>query len=169
MRIQLLAGVLFVVALVVSSAGCARFQSVISTNPDGLRVFSWVSEWNGVLTACALLPPDGRGLVGTLAGDQTSPDDPVWLVGADGRRLSVVWPAGFHPSFSPTIALVDDMGGPWRTKATWWPCPTSTRTRPLARLTILMSLRAGSMRDAIGSWTNRAPPERPGGTQPPAS
>ena len=82
-------------------------RSVISSGPDGLRTFTWVDP--STPPACLAF-----GLVhpvsGLLRGDVDDPQEPVWLEGQAGTRLSVVWPAGFTVAFEPHAVLRDDGG-----------------------------------------------------------
>jgi hypothetical protein len=82
--------------------------SVITTNPDGLRVYSWVSEWRGVLMSCG--GNIRTGLKARLEGRSDDTTESVWLRANDGRKLSVVWPAGFTVSFDPDAVLWNDRG-----------------------------------------------------------
>jgi hypothetical protein len=56
-------------------------------------------------TAAAAVNP----VSGTLRGNQGQLE-PVWLEDVNGRRLSVVWPAGFTVRFEPEIVLYDERG-----------------------------------------------------------
>jgi hypothetical protein len=101
------------IAFAFAVAGCSILQasphSVISTGPDGLRTFTWFTESNGMHFACAafaLVDP----VRGTLHGDASDPQEPIWIENAAGRRLSVVWPAGFTVTFEPDAVLRDDRG-----------------------------------------------------------
>ena len=84
-------------------------HSVITTDRDGLRTFSVVTELGGdpvVCPAFGLVDP----VAGSLQGDPAGRPDTVWLEGKDGRHLSVVWPGGFTVRFEPDVTLVDDHG-----------------------------------------------------------
>lgn len=90
--------VFLLVALLV--AACAA-HSVISTGPDGFRTFAVVrSNPDGSPVACAAFARTNpvAGILEVQAGAR----EPVWLRADDGRRLSVVWPAGFTVRFDPT-------------------------------------------------------------------
>jgi hypothetical protein len=83
-------------------------HSVVSTGPDGLRTFTIAGAEGGQPILCTLgkpIPP----VTGRLGGQAGAPD-PAWLVAADGRRLIVVWPAGFSVRFDPEVHLFDDRG-----------------------------------------------------------
>lgn len=92
------------VALLV--AACA-VRPVISTGPDGFRIFAVVrSNADGSSVACAAF-----GLANPVAGildGQAGAREPVWLRADDGRHLSVVWPAGFTLRFEPDAAIYTD-------------------------------------------------------------
>ena len=68
-----------------------------------------MTEKDGIPVACAAF-----GLVdpvhGTLHGNPADPLEPIWIVASDGRRLSVVWPAGFTVAFEPDAILRDEKG-----------------------------------------------------------
>ena len=99
--------------LAAALAGCSFPQpaprSVISTGPNGLRTFSWVTEVDGSPLVCPAF-----GLVhpvsGILRGDPDDRQEPIWLEGNAGTRLSVVWPAAFTVSFEPDVVLRDESG-----------------------------------------------------------
>ena len=101
-------------ALVVLTVGVAFIdskafrppKSVITTNESGLRVYSWVSEWQGVLMDC--LGSLSSGVRGQLGGDPADPGR-IWLTAADGGRLEVVWPAGFSVTFEPRAVLRNEL------------------------------------------------------------
>lgn len=93
--------------------GCAPSESVppgvIGIGPDGLRVFTWPTEQDGAPLACpsyAVAHP----VSGILRGDADDPQEPIWLEGQAGTRVSVVWPAGFTVSFEPDAVLRDERG-----------------------------------------------------------
>jgi hypothetical protein len=102
-----------VLLVLVTAAACTSVgeqpHSVITTDRDGLRTFSVITELDGnpvVCPAFGLVDP----VTGNLQGDPAGRSDTVWLVGPDGRHLSVVWPGGFAVRFEPTVALIDDHG-----------------------------------------------------------
>jgi hypothetical protein len=102
--------VLLVAALVAYTLlGSLSFvRSVITTGPDGLRTFTIGRASDGGEILCNTgkpIPP----LTGTPDGQAGAPD-PVWLLAADGRRLVVVWPAGFSVRFDPAARLFNDLG-----------------------------------------------------------
>jgi hypothetical protein len=99
--------------VVVLAAGCSDSgparHSVISTGPDGLRTFTVITEIDGnpvVCPAFGLTDP----VVGILRGELGGRPEPVWLEGAGGSHLSVVWPGGFTVRFDPAAALVNEHG-----------------------------------------------------------
>lgn len=102
---------LAILAAVAIVAGCSMFQpptrSTISTDPDGLRTFTWASERDGgpvLCTAAAALHP----VSGIFRGDPNDPQEPVWLEGQAETRLSIVWPAGFTVTFEPEAVMRDE-------------------------------------------------------------
>jgi hypothetical protein len=105
--------ILVVAGLVASMAGCSVIHptphSTINTGPDGLRTFTWVSDVNRTPLLCnaaaSVDPVDG-----ILRGDPDDTLEPIWIEDAVGRRLSVVWPAGFTVTFEPAAVLRDDRG-----------------------------------------------------------
>ncbi len=84
--------------------GCSVSPGGVTTGPDGLRVFGWHGP-PVLCTAAAAVNP----VTGMLRGGQGEPE-PVWLEDAAGRRLSVVWPAGFSVRFEPDAVLYDERG-----------------------------------------------------------
>jgi hypothetical protein len=48
-------------------------------------------------------------VIGTLGG-RLGAQEPVWIVTADDRALSIVWPTGFIAKFEPAAALYNDRG-----------------------------------------------------------
>lgn len=84
-------------------AGCGSGTSTINTASDGLRTFTWPHDV--LCPAFAVIPP----VEGVLRG-QEGAREPVWLETPDGRRLSIVWPAGFTVVFDPTAELRDNTG-----------------------------------------------------------
>ena len=87
-------------------AACTR--SEIQTGRDGLRTFTIVEEIGGSPVLCPLgapIPP----LSGMLAGDPNDRER-VWLVVENGRRVSIVWPAGFRAGFEPAAVLYNESG-----------------------------------------------------------
>ena len=102
-----------IVLLVLLTSACAaaggQSHSVITTDRDGLRTFSVITEQDGnpvVCPAFGLVDP----VAGNLEGDPAGRPDPVWLQGPGGRHLSVIWPGGFTVRFEPTVTLIDDHG-----------------------------------------------------------
>ena len=95
--------VLVVATLLASGCRSTAPVSTITTQPDGLRTFSWTGE------VLCTLGKAVRPVTGVLRG-QRGAEDPVWLERPDGRRLSVIWPAGFSVAFSPAAELRDDNG-----------------------------------------------------------
>ena len=97
----------------VIAVGCGTTQpplSEIRSGPDGLRTFTWTLEAGGVPILCnasAALSP----LTGILRGDAAASAQPVWLEAESGRRLSIIWPAGFAVQFEPRAALRNEVGG----------------------------------------------------------
>jgi hypothetical protein len=105
-RLARSAAAIWLVAVLV--AACAA-QSVISTGPDGLRTFAVIrSNPDGSPVACAAFARTNP-VTGILEG-QAGAREPVWLRAADGRDLSVVWPAGFTVRFEPAAAVYTDRG-----------------------------------------------------------
>lgn len=51
----------------------------------------------------------GVGLDATLHGE-TGDGRIAWLVTAEGGRLDVVWPAGYHARFAPRLEVLDESG-----------------------------------------------------------
>jgi hypothetical protein len=96
------AAAISLVALLV--AACAA-HSVISSGPDGFRTFAVVSGASVACPAFARTNP----VAGILEGQAGAPE-PVWLRAADGRHLSVVWPAGFTDRFDPAAAVYTARG-----------------------------------------------------------
>jgi hypothetical protein len=101
------------VALAVSlAAACAATRpplSVIQSGPDGLRTFTWVREAGGAPVLCnaaAAVNP----VTGVLRGDPAASAQPLWLETGSGRRMSVVWPAGFTVRFEPDATLRNENG-----------------------------------------------------------
>jgi hypothetical protein len=47
---------------------------------------------------------------GRLDGSAAELEDPVWLVAADGTRMSIIWPTGFVAQFDPDLTLRTDAG-----------------------------------------------------------
>lgn len=60
---------------------------------------------------CVACPAFARTnpVAGILEG-QAVAREPVWIRAADGRDLSVVWPAGFTVRFEPAAAVYTDRG-----------------------------------------------------------
>jgi hypothetical protein len=75
----------------------------ISTQPDGLRTFTWYQD---VLCNLSRTIP---GVAGVLRGEQGA-REPVWLEGPTGQHWSVVWPAGFTVAFVPDAELRNENG-----------------------------------------------------------
>ena len=91
-------------------AASPEFRSQVTTGPDGLRLFTWIREQDGIPAACpgfALADP----VRGTFEGEAGAPE-PAWILADDGRRLSVIWPAGFTVRFEPLAALYNELGEP---------------------------------------------------------
>jgi hypothetical protein len=97
-----------VVGFLFVATACAAQKSVIETGPDGLRTFSIVTERDGVLVTCGAMAVEPH-VTGSLAGDPAG-REPVWVVGPNEVRWSVVWPAGFHVTFAPEALLHDPTG-----------------------------------------------------------
>lgn len=109
MKIRLrLTGLLLAVTL----AGCGLQEPEPSSSETGgvpLRTFAWLAGQDGQPAGCrafALVHP----VSGILRGDPNDPQEPVWLEGQFGTRLSIVWPAGFTATFEPGVVLRDDGG-----------------------------------------------------------
>lgn len=97
---------LLILALATLLAGGCRSTapvSTITTQPDGLRTFSWPDE------VLCTLGKAVQPVTGVLRGQQGA-QDPVWLESPDGQHLSVIWPAGFSVAFAPAAALRDEKG-----------------------------------------------------------
>lgn len=98
--------------LLLAIQGCSLLNpaehSRITTGPDGFRTFNPVLEVGGTPMLCPLF-----GLVdpvhGKLAG-QEGEREPAWLETDEGRRLSVVFPAGFFVRFEPMVTLYSNLG-----------------------------------------------------------
>lgn len=84
-------------------AGCGLVGN-IRTGEDGLRTFDWGAPFSGCPAFAAVRP-----VTGTLRGGEGE-REPVWLEAADGRRLSIVWPAGYRVDFAPGATLYDERG-----------------------------------------------------------
>jgi hypothetical protein len=91
-------------------AACASgmAHSEIRTGPDGLRTFTVIRQVEGTPVVCTA-PLYSNPVRGTLQGEQGA-REPVWLLDAGGRHLSVVWPEGFSLVFGPDAALFTDKG-----------------------------------------------------------
>jgi hypothetical protein len=91
--------------LVVCLAALAGCGIRMQTGVGGLRTYVMNHAQNVLCHAAGDLNP----LTGVLAG---SPDDPerVWLVGRDGRRISIAWPEGFSVEFAPDTVLRNERG-----------------------------------------------------------
>jgi hypothetical protein len=76
--------------------------SEIRTDAIGLRTYTWLSEWNGIMAACR--GSLDRGLTAELRFARDTAE-PLWLEPAPGRRASVIWPAGTRVEFEPEPAL----------------------------------------------------------------
>lgn len=66
------------------------------------------TEAGVMCNAGAALPP----VVGVLQADPSDSAWPVWLRGADGRRMYIRWPRGFSVRFDAGPALLDETGVP---------------------------------------------------------
>ena len=77
--------------------GCGGTGTRTSRGPDGL--LTWASDTASCQVARHPDPP-----IGTLQGTAGDPER-VWVVAPDGRRLSIVWPAGFTVRFEPEAVL----------------------------------------------------------------
>jgi hypothetical protein len=90
--------------------GCthAPARSVIQLQADGLRTFTVVREIDGAQIVC---PAFGltEPLSGVLRGDPSATQEKL-ILDVKGRRVSVVWPAGFSLRFVPQAVLFDDHG-----------------------------------------------------------
>lgn len=99
-------------AVGVALAGCSLVQpshSVITRDADGMRTFTVIREAGGHPVACAAFGvPDP--VTGTLEGDRDAIGDTVWLRSQEGGQVFVVWPAGFHVGFEPSVTLHDETG-----------------------------------------------------------
>lgn len=75
---------------------------------EPIRTFALYTPTAGSALACPayLISPN---ISGALAGEPGDPEH-VWLVGPSGRRISVVWPAGFSLFFKPEATLYDGSG-----------------------------------------------------------
>jgi hypothetical protein len=104
--------VLVLLATLSVFAGCSILHGpddAPSRDPGALRTFVWDAGTDEFPVACpayALVDP----LDGHLRGDPEDPVEPIWIEDAGGRRLSVIWPAGFTVSFEPDAVLRDDRG-----------------------------------------------------------
>jgi len=85
------------------ACGLGSEFSQIVTSPNGLKTFTWSATHDGIPISCGA--PATTGLTGTLAGSATDPER-LWLITQEGRRVSVVWPAGFEAVFSPKPRLI---------------------------------------------------------------
>lgn len=97
-----------VVASVLLGCDFSGPRSQITTAPDGLRTFTFITEFQGSPVACPAF-----GLVDPVHGTleaQLGTLEPVWLRAEDGRQLSVVWPAGYLVRFEPSAALYNELG-----------------------------------------------------------
>ncbi len=105
------AAAVVLVALILAgcSSGPTFTRSEIGTGPDGLRTFTWPSESDGGHRLCTL-GAAVHPVSGVLRGDRDDSQEPVWLEGHAGTRLSIVWPAGFTVSFEPEAVLRDEAG-----------------------------------------------------------
>jgi hypothetical protein len=63
---------------------------------------------SGGLCTGTSVPP----FVVVLEGDPSDRAWPVWLRAEDGRRIYIVWPAGFSVRFDPDAILLDETGAP---------------------------------------------------------
>ena len=103
------ATVFLLVLLTLACAAVPRQHSVITTDGNGLRTFSVVTELDGnpvVCPAFGLVDP----VSGIFQGNPAGRPDRVWLERPEGERLSVVWPGGFTVRFDPVVALLDEHG-----------------------------------------------------------
>ncbi|HEY7598367.1 MAG TPA: hypothetical protein VH741_00450 [Candidatus Limnocylindrales bacterium] len=92
---------------VIGCSPAAWPASEISTDATGLRTYTWVAEWDGVLAGCGDVMSEG--LRGVFEGSAEDPREPVWIV-TPGGRVSVVWPAGFRAAFAAGAQLYDPAG-----------------------------------------------------------
>jgi hypothetical protein len=107
--VVVLAALVLLVVLACAIPPAAGPRSEIVTGDDGFRSFTWFKEVQGTPVACPAF-----GLVdpvrGTLAAAEADAREPILIRTADGRDLSVVWPAGFFVRFEPLAALYNDLG-----------------------------------------------------------
>ena len=93
--------------------GCAPSPSeppgVIGIGADRLRTFTWPADQDGAPVACPAFAA-AHPVSGILRGVAGDPQEPIWLEGQSGTRLSIVWPAGFTASFEPDAVLRDEGG-----------------------------------------------------------
>jgi hypothetical protein len=93
-------------------AGCGLQEPEPSSSVSGgvpLRTFAWRAEQDGGPVGCPAFAA-AHPVSGVLRGDPNDPQEPVWLEGQSGTRLSIVWPAGFTASFEPGAVLRDEGG-----------------------------------------------------------
>ena len=99
--------------LAATLVGCAPSESVppgvIGTGPDRLRTFTWMTSLDGGPVGCPAFAA-AHPVSGILRGDADDPQEPIWLEGQAGTRLSIVWPAGFTASFEPDAVVRDERG-----------------------------------------------------------
>jgi hypothetical protein len=62
---------------------------------------------NGVERGCDAIGVEDP-VTGAFEGDAADPREPVWLRAPDGRRISIVWPAGFTVRFTPAARLLNE-------------------------------------------------------------
>src|SRR5450759_4576960 len=89
--------------LTLLASGCHQSASTTSTEPSGLRTFTWAHD-----VLCSLAAAT-RPVTGVLRG-QPGAKEPVWIEDPAGRHLSVIWPEGFSVVFAPSAELRDDTG-----------------------------------------------------------
>ena len=93
-------------------AGCVFQQPAPSSSGSGgvpLRTFGWSVEQDGQPILCPAFAA-AHPVSGVLRGDADDPQEPIWIEGQAGTRLSIVWPAGFTASFEPEAVLRDERG-----------------------------------------------------------
>jgi hypothetical protein len=108
--------IVMTLALVLAAPGCSalesifEFRSQIVTGPDGIRTFTFQQSHGDVHIACASFGLEDP-VSGTFQGAQGGVE-PAWIETEDGRRLSVIWPAGFTVRFEPLAALYNERNEP---------------------------------------------------------
>lgn len=94
-----------IAAAALMAVGACSSPRDITRQSDGLLT-SGLTRTDICSAVAAADPVDG-----TLEG-QIGTNDPIWILAADGGRLSVAWPRGFSVRFEPDAVLYDDRGAP---------------------------------------------------------